>query len=157
MIPLRMGTAARRRPRWLGQAPEDWLARASRALAEYDRALAEAATIADDEAIGAILERIGRADAPGASAERYEAVRADAAQGAAGFADEIARRRVEQLEAAAAELASLVAEAKTAHGTLPAPESGAGGAPGGGRTAAALVAGGIALLGLVVVPLLVLD
>lgn len=150
MIPI--GKEAARRPRWLGQSPGDWLARALRAVAEYDRLLKEAAAVADAEARGGILEWIGRADLPGSPAERYEAVRQDAVAGAGQFGEELAQRRVAQLEDVVSELSARVSGAIAAYGALPA--RGAGDAA-EARTVALLFAGGLALLGLVIVPLLI--
>lgn len=138
----------------LGQTPEEWLGRARMALAEYDRLLGEAATVADADARGEILKWIGRADVPGSPAERYAAVRGDTEGGAARFSEDLAQRRAAQLEDAVSELSARVSNAVEAYGALPAPGGAGGTTQAAGRTAWC-VTGGIALLGLVVVPLLV--
>lgn len=143
----------------LGQSPDSWLGRARAAVSDYDRLLGEAATVADTDARGEILKWVGRSDVPGSPAERYAAVRMDVqraeADGApAAYSERTAQARVEQLEDAVRELDANVSRAIEAYGALPAPE-GAGGATQAADSTAMCVTGGIALLGLVVLPLLV--
>lgn len=136
----------------LGQAQAtDWTARAKAAVTAYDSQLKAASTIADDGGRGAILMWIGRDDVPGSPAERYGAVLRDLAQSAS--AGDIGRQRIEQLESAVAEMASKVSTALQTYGTLPA-SSGAGSKPEFLGMSTMCVAGGIALLALVVIPLL---
>jgi hypothetical protein len=142
----------------LGQTPDEWVGRARRAVGDFDSLLARASTVADDTARGDILKWVGRSDVPGAPAERRDVVARDAAQAArAGAASVYAAgtgpARVAQLEESNRGFSARVSNAITAYGALPAP-AGAGGTTGRGRTTAVCVTGGIALLGLVVVPLL---
>jgi hypothetical protein len=141
------GPASRRA---LGQEPEEWRRRAKDAVARFDLLLARISLVADDEERGRLLKEIGRDDVPGTPAERYTVVKQDLAA-AEAQTPEVATARIRHLEEDLFRLDTGVALAEDSYGTLAAPE-GAAGAP--GRTAAGLVAGGIALLGLVVVPLL---
>jgi hypothetical protein len=136
--------------RTLGQEPEEWRRRAKDAVAHFDLILARVSLVADDEERGRLLKEIGRDDVPGTPAERYTVVKQDIATAGTQM-PEIATARIRQLEDDLSRLDTEVTLAEEAYGTLAAPE-GAAGAP--GRAAAGLVAGGIALLGLVVVPLL---
>jgi hypothetical protein len=140
----------------LGQAGSDLLARARAAAVAYDRQLQQAASIANDTARGEILMWVGRADMPGSPAERYTAVLRDVAQaesGAAPYEGQIASDRVAQLEQAVTDLTSKVSSAIQAYGVLPA-SSEAGSRTEARDNTALCVAGGVALLALVVVPLL---
>jgi hypothetical protein len=125
---------------------------ASEAVALYDSLVARVSNIADEEGRGEILKWIGRADVPGAPAERYQVVRNGVASGEAP--DGLFMDRVKQLKEINAELSAKVINAEKAYGVLSAPE-GAGSRPEAGMGGLCL-AGGVALLGLVVLPL-VLD
>jgi hypothetical protein len=127
-----------------------WPDTARRLVAQFDDILRRVALISDADARGEILKTIGRADVPGAPAERYKVV-SDALKAGAP-ADAILAQRVTQLEDMVGDLEGTVSGAEEAYGTLPAPE-GTGGAPGRAGTAARFVMGSVALLCLVVVPL----
>lgn len=151
-----VGLAGRAR---LGQTPEEWLGRARAAVAEYDRLIKGASAIADPEARGEILMWIGRTDVPGSPAERYDAVRMDVGEAEASgpaqiYADGVARSRIGQLENAVTDLSERVSNALASYGTLQAP-GGAGSMTQAAGISTMCVIGGIALLGLIVVPLLV--
>lgn len=144
----------------LGQLPGEWMDRARKAVGLYADVLAEASKVANDDARGEILKWIGRADVPGSPAERYYAAAQDlmAAQASGPdsvYGQDLARRRVEQLEDAASEFSNRVSSAMESYGSLEAPAGAAGKTQAG--VTATCVTGGIALLGLVVIPLLVLD
>lgn len=152
--PVRLAGRAR-----LGQTPEEWLGRARAAVAEYDRLINNASAIADPEARGEILMWIGRTDVPGNPAERYAAVRMDVGEAEVSgpaqiYAENVARSRIGQLEKAVADLSERIANALNSYGTLPAPQ-GAGSVTQAAGISMMCVIGGVALLGLVIVPLLV--
>lgn len=143
----------------LGQTPEEWLGRARAAVSEYDRLINNASAIADPEARGEILMWIGRTDVPGSPAERYAAVRMDVGEAEVSgpvqiYAEDMARSRIMQLENAVADLSERVANALNSYGTLPAP-GGAGSMTQAAGISTMCIIGGVALLGLIVVPLLV--
>lgn len=132
----------------LGQ--EDLLSKGRQEVEAYDFLLGRVSMIADDTARGDILKWVGRSDMPGSPAERYKVVADGVARSETedGFFGD----RVEQLRGIVTELGARVDNAERAYGTLLAP-AGAGSTPEAG-TAGLCLAGGIALLGLVVVPLL---
>lgn len=149
-----LGQSAPRRV--LGQTADQWLARARTAMADYDALLQETSTVRDENARGEILEWLGRADVLGSPAERYAVAREDVRQAemtgsSAIYSGEVSTQRVEQLEKVVSDFASKVASAIATFGSLPVPD-GAGSATKSGVTTQC-VTGGIAFLGLVVLPL----
>lgn len=132
----------------LGQA--DLMEKGRQEVEAYDFLLGRVSMIADDTARGDILKWVGRSDMPGSPAERYKVV-ADALA-RAETEDGLLGDRVEQLRRVVTELGARVDNAESAYGTLSAP-AGAGSTPEAGMGGLCL-AGGIALLGLVVIPLL---
>lgn len=131
-------------------AQNDPMAEGRQAVAAYDALMARVPLIGDADARGEILKWIGRTDSPGSPAERYKLV-ADAISAGVG-PDDIFTNRVRQLQKAVAELGARVSNAEEAYGTLSAADA-AGSAPEAG-TGGLCFAGGVALLGLIVVPLL---
>lgn len=117
----------------------------------YDALLARVALVSDADARGEILKWIGRADVPGSPAERYKQVRDAIASGT--LADPLFRDRLTNLEDQTNELKGKVENAEATYGTLSAPV-GTDSGSGRGDMTMLCVAGGIALLGLIVVPLL---
>jgi hypothetical protein len=108
--------------------------------------------IENENVRGSILMWIGRTDIPGSPAERYKAVSDTISAGVPP--DAIFTDRVERLKEIVGEFGTKVATAEEAYGTLSAANA-AGSTPEGGR-GGLILAGGVALLGLIVVPL-VLD
>lgn len=102
-----------------------WYRRAWRAVGGYDRLMTETASIANDDARGAILKWVGRTDIPGDPAERYAKLRADL-EGVeksdppeySWFSEELGQKRVIDLEAVNAEFNAKVAGAIEQYGTL---------------------------------------
>lgn len=125
-----------------------WPDEARDAVASYDDLMGRLSAIADDVR-GDILEWLGRTDVLGSPAERYQVVTEALSQGVEP--DEVLRGRVGQLKAFVSEFAAKVKNAET-YGTLPAATA-TGGTPEASMNELCLT-GGVALLGLVVVPLL---
>lgn len=148
MVPLR---------RSLGQAGEV-SDRAQKAVDRYAELLAKAATLADEKVYQELLTWTGRDDMPGSPAERNLSVLRDIQEsqttGPAVFQTEQASIRVNQLEAIVTKLEGKVNFALQAYGSLPAPGERAGGKLEGVSMATWCAIGGIALLGLVIMPLL---
>jgi hypothetical protein len=120
------------------------------AVALYDALLARVPLIADEDARGEILKWVGRSDSIGSPSERYGKVSEAVTSGA--VMDDALAQRLRQLHEINAEFTARVENAEKAYGTLSAaaaagsmPEAGLGGL---------CLSGGIALLGLVVLPLI---
>lgn len=151
---LKMAGAAKPR---LAQTPaQDWLPMAQAAVKKYDQLLQVASRIANADARGQVLLWLGRADVPGSPAERYTAVVRDISQAQVsgweavyGTESPIARDRAWQLEKIVEEFGSRV----TGYDLLPASTE-AGSTSEFWDKSTLCVAGSIALLALVVVPLL---
>jgi hypothetical protein len=142
----------------MGQATvlpyEEALKDGTMAVRQWDDLLFRLAAVKDDGARGEILNWLGRADIPGSPAERYAVVR-DAL--VAGFEpDEVFSKRVDDLVDKVSEMDTRIASAETS-GTLPTPKRmGAGSTPEEGMALSKCLLGGVALLGLIVLPF-VLD
>ena len=122
------------------------------AVAQFDALLSRLAVVKDDGMRGDILKWIGRSDVPGDPAERYKVVVDTLTSGAEP--DDTFAKRVNDLKGAVSELEAKVKDAES-YGTLPVPKSmGADEVPDQGTRMGTCLAGGIALLGLIVVPLL---
>jgi hypothetical protein len=137
----------------LGQASAWWPQEGVDAVSTYEGLMARVPLIADADARGEILKWVGRADIPGSPAERYNAVSNGLVQG--GIGDDVMRGRLDQLKAINAELSARVSNAGKAYGMLSAADA-AGSTP-EAEMAGLCMAGGIALLGLVIVPLVLVD
>jgi hypothetical protein len=135
---------AQKRPR---RGPEE----AQKTVKDYDDLLGRVAQIASADARGEILSWIGRSDVPGSPAERYKTVADALSQGAPS--SDVLRKRLDDLEAAVGDLKAKVSNAEQSYGTLSSP-AGGDSTPGAAGMMAKCVLGGLALLGLVVIPLL---
>jgi hypothetical protein len=145
MVPLR---------RSLGQA-EEWKARAQKAVDQYEELLRQASMIADEKTYAEILVWVGNSNMPGSPAERYFVVSKDLQESVSGPVDsEQVAGRTARLELLNDQLYGKVNFALQAYGSLPAPGERAGGKPERASTATWCAIGGIALLGLVIMPLL---
>lgn len=123
-----------------------------KAVMQFDALLSRLAMVKDDDTRGEILKWIGRSDVPGDPAERYKVVVDKLVSGAEP--DDVFAKRVDDLKGVVSEFDAKVKDAES-YGTLPAPKSmGADEVPNQGTRMGMCLAGGIALLGLVVVPLL---
>ncbi len=128
------------------------IADGQKAVAQFDALLSRLAMVKDDGMRGDILKWIGRSDVPGDPAERYKVVVDKLVSGAEP--DDVFAKRVSDLKADVSELEAKVKDAES-YGTLPAPKSmGADEVPDQGTHMGMCLAGGIALLGLIVVPLM---
>lgn len=149
MGPIRMGQAVSSAAWW----PAEGLATAQ----TWDALLARVSQIADADVRGQILQWVGRSDVPGSPAERYKMIVDDlSSQYSPANEQEVGvlKKRLDLLKSYTGQLESQVKAAENSYGTLSAPV-GAGSTPERDMMMECLT-GGIALLGLVILPL-VLD
>jgi len=147
--PVRMGQEASVAAWW----PAEGLA----SVQKWDALLTRASQLADEGARQEILQWISRSDIPGSPSERYQVVVADIRNRITPKTDAeaaIVRARLDSLNQHLGELEARVNKAEMAYGLLPASD-GAGSRLERSKMAEC-VSGGIALLGLVILPL-VLD
>lgn len=123
-----------------------------REIRDWDALLFRLAAVSDDDGRTEILSWLSRADIPGSPAERYAAVRDTIVNG--DQPDEVFANRVSQLDNMISDFDAMVSKAESS-GTLPSPRRmGAGSTPEEGTTLSKCIAGGVALLGLIVIPLI---
>lgn len=131
---------------------EDAVRTAATQIRDWDSLLFRLAAVRDDDARMEILAWLGRADIPGSPAERYAAVRDTIVKG--DHPDEVFANRVSQLDSMISDFDTMVSKAESS-GTLPSPKRmGVGSTPEEGTTLSKCITGGVALLGLIVIPVL---
>jgi len=136
-------------------APLWWPSEGLAAVQAWDALVARLAKVQNPDAQKEILAWIGRSDTPGSPAERYQVVADDVRTNYSPLTQEqvdALRRRVDQLEANASEFEARVKNAEQAYGVFVASTE----APNMPEHDMMMecVTGGIALLGLVIMPLL---
>lgn len=132
-----------------------WPTEGLSAAQAWDALIARVSQIANEGAQNEILKWVGRSDIPGSPAERYKVIVDDLNRkftpSTEGQISDL-KKRVDVLKSYAGELEAKIKSAEQAYGMLSA-SSGAGSTPGHDRTME-YVAGGIALLGLIVLPVI---
>lgn len=127
--------------------------RAMDLVGRYDALLSRLALAGDDAARGETVMWLGRADLPGSPAERYQVV-VEALASEGPVDGTMFAKRLSDLNGVVEELDGRVSSAESS-GTLPAPEMGAGSTTEEGTPEGKCLAGGVALLGLFVLPFIV--
>lgn len=131
-----------------------WPSEAASTVQAWNGLISRAALIADSDARGKLLSWVGRSDVPGSPAERYQAIAEDISGKYQPLTDSDAgllRQRLDLLNSYKSELEARVKNAEQAYGVLTAsaevvsnPER---------HRMMICVAGGIALLGFIILPL----
>jgi hypothetical protein len=134
----------------LAQDASWWPSKGAESVRLYDDLLVRTSQIADPDARGQILAWLGRSDIPGSPAERYSAV-SEALRSGQGPSD-VLKNRVDQLAEITSEFEAKVVNAEEAYGTLSA--AAAAGSTPEASMGRLCFTGGVALLGLVIMPLL---
>ena len=137
----------------MGQDRSAAIGQAQNLAAQYDDLLGRLALVEDDADRGEIVKWLGRADLPGSPAERYQVV-VDSLSTEGPLDEGVFNKRVSDLASVVEELNARVRSAESS-GTLPAPQMGAGSESEEGTAMGKCLAGGVALLGLYVLPFLV--
>lgn len=146
------------RPVRMGQATSSaawWPAEGLSTAQEWDALISRTSQIADADAKGEILKWVGRSDIPGSPAERYKVIVDDLNTSYSPATEaEVSelKNRLDLLKSYKSQLEAKVLNAEQAYGTLSAP-AGAGSTPEQDRMMEC-VTGGIALLGLIILPLI---
>lgn len=132
-----------------------WPAEGLSSIQKWDALLARVSQLADEGARREVLGWIGRSDIPGSPAERYQVVGTDIRNRITPSTQadaQMVRARLDSLNRNLSEFDAMVNRAEMAYGLLPA-SGGAGSRPERSMMIEC-VSGGVALLGLVILPLI---
>lgn len=142
----------------LGYSSQAWLERAIEAMSQFDNLVSRISRIGDKAVREELTFALGASQVLGSAMERYQSLKMDIAEsqrGAVALNDELQQNRVIALEAIIAELRPQVEEAEAQSGSIEPVSLPQVTVAGIGISQSSLIAGGIALLALVVIPLLV--